>query len=210
MRLLQHKGLDLRRVKPAFAKVRAAIEAGDFKSADVKKLHVGPYYRAKLDHSNRLLLQFARHGGETVCLALEVIENHACDAGPLSLPDYLALGPRQSLLAPAAREAAHALFGRYQQWLANTGQFDLNLVAHVWCPLAQGTFDFMVIDEVQDIVLDIRFAVRWVACRLGCRVEADPRAFTPPPNPPAPAPPTAAATPAVCSRWDPAASRRPA
>ena len=79
MRLLQYKDLDLKRVKPAFAKVRAAIEAGDFKSPDVKKLHTGGYYRAKLDHSNRLLLQFARHDGETVCLALEVIENHAYD-----------------------------------------------------------------------------------------------------------------------------------
>lgn len=331
MRLLQYKDLDLRRVKPAFAKVRAAIEAGDFKSPDVKKLHVGPYYRAKLDHSNRLLLQFARHGDETVCLALEVIENHAYEksrflrgapvndakierepatdpatlsgtpptplrwlhptrmefdlldkpivfddaqeavrrlpapvvlvgsagsgktavtlaklreaegrllyvtqsaylaqsalalyhahgydnpaqeaeflsyrefletlrvppgkevgfsafgawfdrqhaatralgdldahalfeefrgvigaqpAGPLSLPDYLALGPRQSLLAPAAREAAHTLFSRYRQWLADSGQFDLNMVAHAWRPLAQGAYDFMVIDEVQDL-----------------------------------------------------------
>ena len=79
MRLLLYKDLDLKRVKPAFAKVRAAIEAGDFKSPDVKKLHTGGYYRAKLDHSNRLLLQFARHDGETVCLALEVIENHAYD-----------------------------------------------------------------------------------------------------------------------------------
>src|SRR5207342_3619738 len=40
-------------------------------------LHTGGYYRAKLDYSNRLLLQFARCGDETVCLALEVIENHA-------------------------------------------------------------------------------------------------------------------------------------
>lgn len=84
MRLLQYKDLDLRRVKAAFDKVRAAIEAGDFRSADVKKLHAGPYYRAKLDYANRLLLQFARidrtgdeGGSETVCLALEVIENHA-------------------------------------------------------------------------------------------------------------------------------------
>ncbi|MBC7379581.1 MAG: hypothetical protein H7346_19350, partial [Burkholderiaceae bacterium] len=77
MRLLQYKDLELRRVKPAFAKLRAAIEAGDFKSPDVKKLNAGAYYRAKLDYSNRLLLQFSRVGGETVCLALEVIENHA-------------------------------------------------------------------------------------------------------------------------------------
>jgi hypothetical protein len=75
---------NLRRVKAAFDKVKAAIEAGDFRSADVKKLNAGPYYRARLDYANRLLLQFARidrpagdGGTETVCLALEVIENHA-------------------------------------------------------------------------------------------------------------------------------------
>ena len=330
MRLLQYKDLDMRRVKPAFAKVRAAIEAGDFKSPDVKKLHIGAYYRAKLDYSNRLLLQFARHEGETVCLALEVIENHAYDksrflrgapvdeakidhesnvdsaqfaaeavplrwlhatriefelldkpvvfddaqeavrrlpapvvlvgsagsgktavtlaklreahgrvlyvtqsaylaqsaralydahgydnpaqeaeflsyrefletlqvpkgrelgfnafrgwfdrhrdavralgdvdahalfeefrgvigaqpTGPLSLHDYLALGTRQSLLATAAREAAHTLFGRYRQWLSEAGLFDLNLVAHDWRPLANAIYDFIVIDEVQDL-----------------------------------------------------------
>lgn len=87
MRLLRYKDLNLHRVKAAFEKVKAAIEAGDFRTADVKKLHAGPsgsYYRAKLDYTNRLLLQFARIerpegecGTETVCLALEVIENHA-------------------------------------------------------------------------------------------------------------------------------------
>ena len=330
MRLLQYKDLDLKRVKSAFAKVRSAIEVDDFKSPDVKKLHVGSYYRAKLDHSNRLLLQFASYGGETVCLALEVIANHAYEksrflrgalvdeakiehehpiepaqsgaevvplrwlhatraefelldkpivfddaqeavrrlpapvvlvgsagsgktavtlaklreaqgrvlyvtqsaylaqsaralydahgyenpdqeaeflsyrefletlhvpqgrevsfnafrgwfdrhrtaakalgdldahalfeefrgvisaqpTGPLSLAEYLELGQRQSLLAPAAREAAHALFGRYRQWLAETDQFDLNLVAHEWKSRAQPAYDFVVIDEVQDL-----------------------------------------------------------
>jgi hypothetical protein len=84
MRLLQYKDINLRRVKAAFDKVKAAIEAGDLRSADVKKLNAGPYYRAKLDYANRLLLQFARidqpemdGGTEIVCLALEVIENHA-------------------------------------------------------------------------------------------------------------------------------------
>ena len=37
--------------------------------------------------------------------------------GPLDLPSYLALGARQSLLNGPAREAAHGLFQRYQQWL---------------------------------------------------------------------------------------------
>ena len=81
MRLLLYKDLNLRRVKAAFDKLKAAIEADDFRSADVKKLHAGPYYRARLDYANRLLLQFARverdGASEMVCLALEVIENHA-------------------------------------------------------------------------------------------------------------------------------------
>ena len=334
MRLLTYKDLDLRRVKPAFAKIRSAIEAGDFRSADIKKLSPGAYWRAKLDYSNRLLLQFARFGDETVCLALEVIENHAyeksrflrgavideakieCEpvladtsaggtvadsvplrwlhpsrsefemldrpiifddaqeavrrlpapvvvvgsagsgktavtlaklreaegrvlyvtqsaylsqsaralydahgyenpaqeaeflsyrelietlrvpagrevtfpafrgwferhrqaaratlglldahalfeefrgvlgadaSGPLTLPAYLALGPRQSLLEAPAREAAYVLFERYRQWMAEAGFYDLNLVAHEWRALAQPVYDFVVIDEVQDL-----------------------------------------------------------
>lgn len=334
MRVLLYKDLNIRRVKAAFAKVRAAIEADDFRCADVKKLAPTPYWRAKLDYSNRLLLQFARHGDETVCLALEIIENHAYDksrflrgasldeakiehepvlanaavaqihhdtlalrwlhasrnefdlldkpimfddtqeavrrlpapvvvvgsagsgktavtltkmreaegrvlyvtlsaylaqsarvlydahgyenaaqeaeflsyrelietlrvpsgrevtftafagwferhrqtarntlgeldahalfeefrgvisaspSGPLDLPGYLALGPRQSLLGSEARTGAHALFQRYRQWLLEAGLFDLNLVAHDWLALAQPVYDFVVIDEVQDL-----------------------------------------------------------
>jgi AAA domain/Ankyrin repeats (many copies)/UvrD-like helicase C-terminal domain len=338
MRLLAYKDLDTRRVKASYAKVRAAIEADDFRSADVKKLTSTPYWRAKLDYANRVLLQFARHGDETVCLALEIIENHAYDKsrflrgatvdeakieqattpvvdaaslrrmdaanevvplrwlhaqrnefelldkpivfddaqeaihrlpapvvivgsagsgktavtltklreasgkvlyvtqsaylaqsarglydahaynnpdqevdflsyrefvetlkvpagrevtftafrgwferhrqtlrqalgdmdahalyeefrgvissqpqGPLDLERYLALGTKQSLLDAKAREAAHTLFGRYREWLIETKLFDLNLVAHEWQPLAEATYDFVVVDEVQDL-----------------------------------------------------------
>jgi len=334
MRVLLHQDLDLRRVRASFEKVRAAITADDFRSADVKKLHAGPYYRAKLDYASRLLLQFARIGGETVCLAVEVIENHAYERsrflrgavvdeakieqeqavlsgasqseavplrwlndsrtqfhlldkpivfddaqeqayrlpaplvligsagsgktavtlaklrqasgrvlfvtlssylaraaqslyaahgyensaqeveflsyrefletlrvpvgrevtladfrgwfnrhpqaakvlgeldahalyeefrgvlgaapdGPLDLAAYCALGARQSLLPPEHRPAAHALFGRYRQWLDEAGLFDPNLVAHAWrndaAALADVGFDFIVIDEVQDL-----------------------------------------------------------
>jgi hypothetical protein len=71
--------------------------------------------------------------------------------GPLDLPTYMALGQRQSLLAPAAREAAHALFTRYRQWLHESGLFDLNLVAHEWRAVAKPVYDFVVVDEVQDL-----------------------------------------------------------
>jgi len=333
MRVLVYRDLCLGRLRPAFEKVRTAIEADDFRTADVKKLHAGPWFRARLDYSNRLLLQFPRIGGETVCLALEVIENHAYDrsrflrgavvdesrieqdapaiaidgaidgdgamkvswlhptraefelldkpivlddaqdsvqrlaapvivagcagsgktaltlaklrhaegrvlfltlspylaqaarslygahgyenasqqvdflsyrefleslrvpkgrevtfkafagwferhraaaraigdvdahalfeefrgvigasaGGPLGLEDYQALGARQSLLPVPARQPTHALFDRYRQWLASENLYDLNLVAHQWRTLAEATWDFLVVDEVQDL-----------------------------------------------------------
>ena len=43
----------------------------------MNKLAPSAYYRAELDDANRLILQFLRHEGETVCLALELVEKHA-------------------------------------------------------------------------------------------------------------------------------------
>ena len=77
MRFMNYQGLDTSRVGKQVAKVRDAIERDDFRTPDVKKLAQGSYYRAKLDDTNRLLLTFVRHGQETVCLALEVIHQHA-------------------------------------------------------------------------------------------------------------------------------------
>jgi hypothetical protein len=335
MRLLHHHHLDTQRVKSQFAKLEKAIARDDFKSPNLKKLSPTPYWRFKLDQSNRLLVQFARYNNETVCLALEVIHQHdyanarflrgaslqwdqidvdddasgeqgdpgrddasqtlryvhpvcseihvldkvlsfddtqqavfdtpapvvlvgsagsgktaltleklrqahgrvlyvtqsaflaqsaraiyfahgfeaqgqepeflsyrefmetlhvpagreldfsafgawferyrsaakqatgGLDAhalfeefrgvissraeGVLSRESYLALGVRQSLLAPAQRAAVFDLFEKYRSWLAGSGFFDLNLLAHDWLPKAQPTYDFMVVDEVQDL-----------------------------------------------------------
>lgn len=79
MKVLSYVDLDTASVGKQFTKVRQAIERDDFRSADVKKLTASDLYRAKLDDSNRLLLNFARFEGETVCLALEVIRNHRYD-----------------------------------------------------------------------------------------------------------------------------------
>lgn len=81
MRFLTYEGLDPGRHRAAFDKVRAAIERDDLRSPEVKKLSPTSYHRARLDGGNRLLLQFLRDAarGETVCVALEVIENHAYD-----------------------------------------------------------------------------------------------------------------------------------
>src|SRR5687767_9902876 len=76
MRFLAYEGLAPGELAAKVEKVRAAIERDDFRSPDIKKLHLGGYYRAKLDDASRLLLQFVSVGGAKACLALEVIPNH--------------------------------------------------------------------------------------------------------------------------------------
>ncbi|MCQ4321785.1 UvrD-helicase domain-containing protein [Stutzerimonas stutzeri] len=324
MRVLTYAGLEPGRLKTALKKAIAAIERDDWRSVDLKKLTPLPYFRIKLDQASRLLLSFVRYGEETVCLALEVIPQHAYEksrflrgaridealiedgdaaqaeasAEPVrylhpgrgefhlldkvisfddtqqaiySLPPplvlvgsagsgktaltlekmrqmqgellyvtqspwlarnarelyfghgyrndaqepqflayrefletlrvpqgrevsfqafkawferhrqqyrftdahqcfeefrgvigsqpegvldeaaYLALGARQSIYPPEQRSAIHQLFQRYQAWLKDSGLFDSNLVAQSWQALAAPTYDFIVIDEVQDL-----------------------------------------------------------
>ncbi len=80
MRVLYLQGFDAGGLVSAVDKTCAAIARGDLRSADVRKLRGdGTYHRARLNDSDRLLLQFVRHHGETVCLVLEVIVRHAYD-----------------------------------------------------------------------------------------------------------------------------------
>ncbi|MCF3636117.1 AAA family ATPase [Komagataeibacter intermedius] len=71
--------------------------------------------------------------------------------GVLSREDYLALGPKQSIYEPDQRGAIHDLFGKYRAWLQDNDLFDSNLIAHEWRALAEPRYDFVVIDEVQDL-----------------------------------------------------------
>ena len=82
MRILEYAGLDTARVNDAYLKVRDAIGREDFRAAQVKKLvGRGPLklYRARLDHSNRLVFALVKHQGVAAALMLEVIEQHAYD-----------------------------------------------------------------------------------------------------------------------------------
>ena len=71
--------------------------------------------------------------------------------GVLSRDDYRQLGVRQSIFPESERDALYDLFDKYRAWLAECALFDLNLVAHEWQALAGPRYDFVVIDEVQDI-----------------------------------------------------------
>lgn len=75
-------------------------------------------------------------------------------AGPtglLSRDDYRALGVRQSIYPVDQRDKLYDLFEKYCSWLEEAKLYDLNLVAQEWQALAAPRYDFVVIDEVQDL-----------------------------------------------------------
>ncbi len=75
----------------------------------------------------------------------------AAAGGPMSREDYRNLGVRQTIFPAERRDALYDLFEKYRAWLAQAKLYDLNLVAQDWQTLAAPRYDFIVIDEVQDI-----------------------------------------------------------
>ncbi|MGH8551001.1 MAG: ankyrin repeat domain-containing protein [Methylococcales bacterium] len=76
----------------------------------------------------------------------------AADAGGLlGRDEYRQLGVRQSIFAEPDRDRLYDLFEKYRAWLEEAKLYDLNLIAHEWGPAAEPCYDFVVIDEVQDI-----------------------------------------------------------
>ncbi|TLU87766.1 MAG: hypothetical protein FDX21_02805 [Chlorobium sp.] len=75
----------------------------------------------------------------------------AGESGVLSREEYRLLGVRQSIFAEQQRDKLYDLFGKYRQWLADEELFDLNLIAHEWTAVPR--YDFVVIDEVQDLTV---------------------------------------------------------
>ncbi|KAF1005721.1 MAG: RecBCD enzyme subunit RecB [Burkholderia gladioli] len=71
--------------------------------------------------------------------------------GVLTRQQYRDLGVRQSIFPAHERDRLYDLFERYQVWLAGANLYDLNLVTHTWRSLAKARYDFIVVDEVQDL-----------------------------------------------------------
>ncbi|MBU0908384.1 MAG: ankyrin repeat domain-containing protein, partial [Proteobacteria bacterium] len=72
-------------------------------------------------------------------------------AGTLDRESYIALGVRQSIFTGVDRERAYDLFEKYREWLGATSLVDLNFLAGEWLEWAEPRFDFVVVDEVQDM-----------------------------------------------------------
>jgi len=71
--------------------------------------------------------------------------------GALTREEYRALGVRQSIFAEHERDRLYDLFDKYRAWLSDARLYDLNLLAHEWLPLAAPRYDFVMVDEVQDL-----------------------------------------------------------
>ncbi|MBK1619885.1 hypothetical protein CKO42_15825 [Lamprobacter modestohalophilus] len=69
----------------------------------------------------------------------------------LSREDYLGLGVKQSIYPPETRAGVYDLFEKYLRFLDEEGWFDTNLISHAWLQRVQPRYDFVVVDEVQDL-----------------------------------------------------------
>ena len=77
--VLLFRELDYSGLRHQVDKVVAHLAKGNFRAADARKLVGSPFYRARLDDTNRLLFRFASQGARRIILVLEVIRNHAYD-----------------------------------------------------------------------------------------------------------------------------------
>ncbi len=80
-----------------------------------------------------------------------VITGSAVNKPFLSLEDYMNLGVRQSIFLENERELAYGLFQKYIGFIKQNGYYDPNMLSHEYLKYAQTTYDFIVVDEVQDM-----------------------------------------------------------
>lgn len=80
-----------------------------------------------------------------------VITGPATQTAWLSRQDYLGLGVKQSIFTDEQRGQVYDLFERYLQYLEQAGRFDASILSHQYLPLSERRYDFVVVDEVQDL-----------------------------------------------------------
>jgi hypothetical protein len=69
----------------------------------------------------------------------------------LSAEDYYGLGVKQSIFLANEREMVYPLFEKYLHYLKENNYYDINILSHQWQSLCTPAYDFIVIDEVQDL-----------------------------------------------------------
>lgn len=80
-----------------------------------------------------------------------VMTGSIVDKPYLSKEEYLNLGVKQSIFLQEERELVYDVFKKYIDFLNEGKYYDSNLVAFQYLPKIEKIYDFVVVDEVQDI-----------------------------------------------------------
>jgi len=80
-----------------------------------------------------------------------VLTGPAIDQPYLSQHAYLSLGIKQSIFVPEQREKVYDLFQRYLAHMQENGLYDANIVSQQYLSLIEPRYDFVLVDEVQDL-----------------------------------------------------------
>jgi len=80
-----------------------------------------------------------------------VITGPATDKSWLSREDYLNLGVKESIFLAEERELVYDVFEKYLGFLQEQQLYDSNIVSHQYLQHVQPCYDFIVVDEVQDL-----------------------------------------------------------
>ncbi len=80
-----------------------------------------------------------------------VLTGAVTDTPWLSRQEYLSLGIKQSIYSESERSKVYDLFEKYCQYLEQNHLFDPNILSHAYLSEIAPCYDFIVIDEVQDL-----------------------------------------------------------
>jgi len=80
-----------------------------------------------------------------------VITGPAIDCAYLARQDYLNLGIKQSIFSHEERQRAYDLFVKYLETMNEQGYYDANILSHEYLAKIEPRYDFIVVDEVQDL-----------------------------------------------------------
>lgn len=80
-----------------------------------------------------------------------VLTGPSVDAAYLSRDEYLNLGVRQSIFLEDERASVYDIFTRYRAFLQEQRLYDSNILSHQYLKQVTPRYDFVVVDEVQDL-----------------------------------------------------------
>jgi Ankyrin repeats (many copies)/AAA domain len=80
-----------------------------------------------------------------------VLTGSVVDKPYLSLADYTNLGVKQSVFSESERGLIYDLFTKYLDWLKDEKHFDANILSYKLLAKVVAKYDYVIVDEVQDI-----------------------------------------------------------